>query len=198
MVTMDATLSDAIVVYGASSAHIDPAYKEAARQLGERIARSGMTLITGGGRSGLMAASIEGAISAGGKAVGILPQFMVERQWGHPSLSEVIVTPDMHTRKRTMASMTRAAIALPGGCGTLEELLEIITWRQLGLFGGNVVIANINGYYAPLLQMLEQTIAEGFMHTDHRQLWAVATTPAEAVEMALRPITATHFSQKIE
>lgn len=195
---MNQMLPNAIVVYGASSARINPEYKEAAYRLGREIALRGMTLVSGGGRSGLMAASIEGAVEAGGRAVGVLPQFMADRGWGHPALSEVIVTDGMHSRKRTMASMTRAAIALPGGCGTLEELMEIITWRQLGLYGGNVVIADIDGYYSPLLQMLRRTIEQGFMRSDHTGLWSVAADPVEAVSLALRQPETVTFSQKIE
>ncbi len=190
-------LPQAIVVYGASSSQIAKQYKDAAFQLGQLIAQNGMSLITGGGRSGLMAAAIDGALDAGGHTIGILPRFMVERNWGHPALSEVIVTDGMHERKRTMASMSRAAIALPGGCGTFEELTEIITWRQLGLYHGNVVIANIGGYYDPLLEMLSRSIEQGFMHDDHAALWSVASSPALAVEAALKPYESRDFSQKI-
>lgn len=198
MTTTTDCLPDGIVVYGASSARIAPAYKEAAYELGRQIALSGMTLVTGGGRSGLMAASIDGALAEHGTVVGVLPQFMVDRQWGHPGLTRQVVTPDMHSRKSTMARLSRAAIALPGGCGTLEELLEIITWRQLGLFQGNVVVADFEGYYEPLLAMLSRSIDEGFMRPDHTELWSVAATPAQAVELALRPVEIKPFSQKIE
>lgn len=190
-------MKQAICVYGASSADIDPVYKEAAFETGRLIALSGHPLVCGGGRSGLMAAAIEGAVSAGGEAIGVLPQFMIERNWQHPALTSLVVKPDMHSRKRAMAEMSLAAISLPGGCGTLEELLEIITWRQLNLFKGNVVIANIAGYYSPLLEMLRQTIDKGFMKGDHARLWSVASSAAEAVEAALAPADMSDFSQKI-
>lgn len=186
-----------IVIYGASSPDIAGIYKEAAYNLGTLIARQGLTLVSGGGRSGLMAAAIEGAHDAGGHTVGVLPQFMIDRRWDHPALSEVIVTDDMHERKRTMAAMSRAAIALPGGCGTLEELTEIITWRQLGLYAGQVVIADIAGYYGPLIEMLTRSIDQGFMRPDHTGLWSVATTPVQALDLALRPCATTQFTQKI-
>lgn len=187
----------AIVVYGASSNDIDPIFKDAARQLGRLIARQGLATVCGGGKAGLMAAAIEGATEEGGKTIGVLPQFMVERDWQHPALSEMIVTPDMHTRKETMARLSMAAIACPGGCGTFEELLEIITWRQLNLYSGQVVILNTNGYYDPLIDMLRRTVEYGFMRPDHTALWHVAITPEEAIEMALRPVDPKLFSQKI-
>ncbi len=190
-------LPNAITVYGASSENIDPAYKQAAFELGQLIAQAGMSVVCGGGKAGLMKAAIDGAVSVNGNTIGVLPQFMVDRQWQHPALSQMISTPDMHTRKRTMAELCRAAIACPGGCGTFEELMEIITWRQLNLFHGQVVILNTNGYYDPLLQMLERTIQQGFMRGDHRGLWHVATTPAQAVELALTPVDDSLFTQKI-
>lgn len=188
----------AICVYGASSSNIDPIYKDTAFEVGRLIALSGHPLVCGGGRAGLMAAAIEGARSVGGEAIGILPQFMIDKQWQHPELTTLIATADMHSRKRSMAEMSMAAIALPGGCGTLEELLEIVTWRQLNLFRGNIVIANVANYYAPLLTMLNDTIAKGFMRGDHKELWSVASQPTEIVEAALKETTDTDFSQKID
>lgn len=176
----------AIVVYGASSDKINPRYKEAAHRLGQLIAEQGATLISGGGKAGIMKASIEGATEKGGKTIGVLPRFMVERDWQHPMLTEMIETETMHKRKETMASLSTAAIACPGGCGTFDELMEIITWRQLGLFNGRVVILNTDNYYAPLLEMLQRTIDEGFMRGDHTELWQVASTPEEAISMALK------------
>lgn len=187
----------AIAVYGASSNDIDPRYKQAAYELGQLIARSGHAVVCGGGRQGLMAAAIEGALSEGGEAIGVLPRFMVDNSWQHPDLTRMKVTETMHERKAAMAAMSLAAIACPGGCGTFEELLEIITWRQLNLYRGQVVILDTLGYYRPLTAMMERAVEEGFMHPDHRQLFTVAETPAEAVEAALRPVPAHLFTQKI-
>lgn len=186
-----------IVVYGASSEQINPVYKEAAFELGREIARRGLGLICGGGKAGLMKAAIDGAGSENGYTIGVLPQFMVDRQWQHPDLDEMIATPDMHSRKQTMARLSSAAIACPGGCGTFEELMEIITWRQLNLYRGQVVILNTLGYYDPLLEMLKRTVEQGFMRADHTALWSVASTPSEAVELALLPVDPALFSQKI-
>ena len=188
---------NAICVYGASSNRIDACYTDDARQLGRLIALSGHPLVCGGGKAGIMQAAIEGAIAMGGTAIGVLPEFMIRESWQHPELSRVIVTDGMHSRKETMASLSQAAIACPGGCGTFEELMEIITWRQLGLFPGQVVILNTCGYYDPLLAMLSKAIEQSFMYESHAALWRVAATPAEAVKMALEPVDTTSFPQKI-
>ncbi len=190
-------IATAITVYGASSENIAETYKDAAFRTGELIALSGHPLVCGGGRQGLMRAAIDGALSAGGTAIGVLPDFMVANGWQHPGLTEMIETPSMHERKQTMASMSMAAIACPGGCGTFEELLEIITWRQLNLYRGQVVILNIDGYYDPLIAMFDRAIAQGFMHEGHRRLFHVAGSAEEAVRMALEPVDPSTFPQKI-
>ena len=188
----------AVTIYGASSPHVAHNYKDAAYALGQALAAAGMNLVSGGGREGLMAATINGVLDAGGKSIGVLPDFMVERGWNHPGLSEMIVVGSMHERKQTMASLSCAAIALPGGCGTFEELLEIITWRQLGLFQGHVVILNVDGYYDPLIGMLDRSIAERFMNDDHRKLWYVTDSVSDAIAHILKPIEIREFSQKLE
>lgn len=188
----------AVTVYGASSPLVARRYKEAAYALGQALAEAGMDLVSGGGREGLMAAAIKGALDAGGRTVGVLPGFMVERGWNHTGLTEMITVPSMHERKRTMASLSRAAVALPGGCGTFEELLEIITWRQLGLYQGHVVILNVDGYYDPLIGMLDRSIAEHFMNDDHRKLWYVTDSVADAVARIIKPAEIREFSQKLD
>ena len=188
----------AVTVYGASSPLVARKYKDAAYALGKAIAERGMDLVSGGGREGLMAAAITGALDNGGRAIGVLPDFMVERGWNYPGLTEMITVTSMHERKRTMASLSRAAVALPGGCGTFEELLEIITWRQLGLYQGHVVILNVDGYYDPLIGMLDRSIAEHFMNDDHRRLWYVTDSVADAVDRIARPVEIREFSQKLD
>ncbi len=175
----------AICVYGASCDDIAECYKAAAFRVGALIAESGYPLVSGGGRGGLMAAAINGATAGGGESVGVLPQFMIDKNWQHPALSSMIATPDMHTRKHKMASMSGGVIALPGGVGTLDELMEIITWKQLGLYTGNVVILNTDGYYDPLLEMLARIEERGFMRSGGVSLWSVAETPEEAVAAAI-------------
>lgn len=125
----------------------------------------------------------DGALQNGGKAIGVIPRFMVEQNWHHTELSELRITADMHERKQTMASLSDAIIALPGGCGTMEELCEIITWKQLGLYLNPIVILNINGYYNHLVMQLEQAIEEHFMGKVHGEIWRVATTPEEALQI---------------
>lgn len=186
-----------ICIYGASSSRINESYRSDAFRIGELIALSGYGLICGGGRAGLMAAAIEGANSQGGHTIGVLPEFMIEKSWEHRELSEIIITPDMHTRKRTMAEKSMAVIALPGGCGTMEELLEIITWRQLGLYNGNIVILNTDSYYEPLRLMLERSVERGFMHPDNQKLWSIADCPEKAVEQSLNPNQYNRFTDKI-
>ena len=185
-----------ITVYCASSVTVAKIYFEAAEMLGKEIARRGLTLITGAGSMGLMGAVNVAALEAGGTTIGVIPQFMVDRGWHHKGLSKLEITDGMHSRKELMAKLSRAAIALPGGIGTFEELLEIITWRQLGLYDGNIVILNVNGYYDKLIEMLETAIEQHFMKPDHKQLWKVALTPEEAVEMALAEDKQQTFSAK--
>ena len=170
-----------ITVYAASSGQVPAAYIEAAGILGKIMAERGHTLINGAGRTGLMGATTEGVLAHGGKAIGVIPQFMIDQGWQHNEMTELIVTPDMHSRKETMAQRSDACIALPGGVGTLEELLEVITWKQLGLYLKPIVILNLNGYYDALLQQLVRATEERFMRQEHTQIWSVATTSEEAV-----------------
>lgn len=185
-----------IAVYCASSASLSPEYYEAARQTGRLIAENGAAVVNGGGKMGLMAATSDGALAAGGTVTGVIPKFMTDNGWHHTGLSRLEIVESMHHRKKLMADMATAAIALPGGIGTFEELTEIITWRLLGLFDGNIVILNLGGYYDPLLAMFERAISENFMKADHRGLWAVASTPEEAVRLALAPCNIHKFTQK--
>lgn len=185
-----------ITVYCASSRSIDKVYFDAARNLGYEIARRGITLVDGGGSMGLMGAVNDAVIEAGGKAIGVIPEFMVDRGWHHRGLSGLHITDSMHSRKNKMASLADGVIALPGGIGTFEELLEIITWRKLGLFNGNVVIYNVDGYYDHLLAMLDTAIDQQFMTADQRAIWTVATSAVEAVEAAIMPPLSCNFLAK--
>ena len=181
----------AITVYGASSSYINSEYIDAARELGRYLADAGFTVVNGGGDTGLMGAVNDGCLEAGGCAVGVIPRFMVDRGWGHKGLTHMIVARDMHQRKEIMAGCAQAAIALPGGVGTFEELLEIITWRQLGLFNGKVVMVNTRGYYDLLLRTLRHAEDEGFMRKGpqaERQLIWLVPTPMQAVDEVLNPI----------
>lgn len=115
--------------------------------------------------------------------MGVIPRFMVEQGWHHTGLTELHVVNDMHERKQLMARLSDGVIALPGGCGTLEELLEIITWKQLGLYLNPIVVLNVKGYFDPLLAMLAKAVEERFMRVRHGAIWQVAATPDEAIEL---------------
>lgn len=172
-----------VCVYSASSTKINEIYFETASRLGLLLAQKGIRLINGAGCLGLMKDCADACLNAGGQVTGVIPRFMTEQGWHHTELTELIVTEDMHTRKQTMAHLSDAAIALPGGCGTLEELLEVITWKQLGIYLKPIVILNTNNYYNPLLQMLEKAVDEHFMRPEHQAIWHVAQTPEEAIEL---------------
>ena len=172
-----------VCVYSASSTKIAPVYFAAAEELGRLLAMRGINLVNGAGSIGLMAATSNAALQAGGTVTGVIPRFMVEQGWHHLGLTRLVETETMHERKQLMAQMSDAVIALPGGCGTMEELLEIITWKQLGLFLNPIVVLNIDGFYDPLLEMLQRAIDGRFMRPEHRGIWQVATTPEEAVEL---------------
>lgn len=172
-----------VCVYCASSTQIAAPYFNAARELGELLAWQHIRLVNGAGSLGLMRACSDACLEAGGKVVGVIPQFMIEQGWHHTGLTELIQTEDMHTRKQTMARLSDGVIALPGGCGTLEELLEIITWKQLGLYLNPIVILNIEGFYNPLLELLAKAIDEHFMRPEHGAIWKVASTPMEAIKL---------------
>ena len=172
-----------VCVYSASSTKIAPVYFAVAEELGHLLASKGINLINGAGSIGLMAATSNAALASGGTVTGVIPRFMVEQGWHHTGLTRLIETETMHERKHLMAEMSDGIIALPGGCGTLEELLEIITWKQLGLYLKPIVVLNIDGYFNPLLEMLQKAIDENFMRPEHGKIWEVANTPEEAVQL---------------
>ncbi len=179
-----ATPGQSVCVYCASSQACDAPYHEVAKRLGGLLAKAGRAVVYGGGRSGSMGALAEGALAAGGRVVGIIPRFMQDLEWGHDELSELHVVEDMRTRKHEMLTRASAVIALAGGTGTLEELLEAIALKRLGLFLGPIVIVNTKGYYDPLLEQLAAAIEGRFMDNRHGSLWSVVTEP-EAVLHAI-------------
>lgn len=171
-----------LCVYCASSAKVDQVYLDAAKQLGQILAQQDVHCIYGAGHVGLMGALADAVLANRGQITGVIPRFMLERNWNHQGLENVIITETMHERKAKMASLSAAAVALPGGCGTLEELLEIITWKQLGLFPKPIVIVNINDYYNSLIEMLQKAIDERFMRQEHGSIWQVVSSPAELLD----------------
>jgi uncharacterized protein (TIGR00730 family) len=160
-------------------------FPDAARRLGSLLAREKVAIVYGGGAVGSMGALADGALATGGVVVGVLPRFMSELEWGHPRLSELLLVEDMHARKRTMLEGVDGVVALPGGSGTLEELLEAITWKRLGLYGGPIVLLNLRGFFDPLLAMLERCVTERFMDPRHGAMWTAVPEP-DGVLPALR------------
>ena len=143
------------------------------------LAEQGFTVVYGGGGAGSMGALADGALSRGGHVIGILPHFMNELEWGHPRISELRLVEDMRTRKHLMLSESQAVIAMPGGSGTLEELLEAITLKRLGIFLGPIVLLNTKGFFDPLLALFDRAISERFMNERHGDMWRVVQTPQE-------------------
>ena len=172
-----------VCVYSASSTKIAPIYYAAAEKLGHLLGARGLNVINGAGSIGLMSTTANATLSAGGTVTGVIPRFMVEQGWHHTGLTKLIEVETMHERKQLMADMSDGVIALPGGCGTMEELLEIITWKQLGLYLKPIVILNVDGYFNPLLKMLQRAIDQSFMRREHANIWVVAKTPKKAVEL---------------
>jgi len=169
----------AVCVYCASSRIAHPDYRSAARRLGEVLAGEGVAIVYGGGAVGSMGALADGALARGGRVIGILPRFMAELEWGHKGLSDLELVEDLRTRKHRMLTLSQAAIALPGGSGTLEELLEAITLKRLGLYLNPIVLVNTRGFFTPLLELLTRAVDERFMDPRHLRMWQVVTAPEE-------------------
>lgn len=174
-----------IAVYCASSNKLRPSFVEAAERLGELIAAEGMRLVYGDGGIGLMAAVARGALNNGGEVIGVIPQFMVDQGWNNPNSTQTIITQTMHERKATICDISDAMVALPGGIGTFEELLECLTWKQLGLHQNPVVILNTDGYYDHLLACIDLMIEEQMMRPIHKEMFVVVSQPEEVIPAIL-------------
>lgn len=146
------------------------------------LAERRFAIIYGGGGAGLMGALADGALSRGGRITGVLPRFMKELEWGHSKLTELHLVEDMHTRKHRLLTGSDAVVALPGGCGTLEELLEAITLKRLGIYLGPIVLVNTRGFFDPLVALLASTIKERFMDERHRAMWQVVSEPEQVID----------------
>ena len=168
-------------VYCASSNRSSEVYLEAAARVGRTLAENGITIVYGGSSLGSMGRLAHAALEAGGKVIGVLPRFMDELEWGNRALTELRIVEDMHERKRVMLELADAAIALPGGCGTLEELFEAITWKRLGLFFGPVVLVNVNRFFDPCIDLLQRCVDEKFMDAKHRDMWSIANGPEDVL-----------------
>lgn len=169
-----------VCVYCASSDAAPAIYRDAAYALGVALAESGATVVYGGGSRGSMGAVADGALSVGGTVIGILPRFMADLEWGHPGLTQLELVEDMRERKHKLLTGSDAVVALPGGCGTLEELFEAITLKRLGLYFGPILLLNTGGFYDRIVDLLDHTIEERFMNPEHRDMWTLVAE-AEAV-----------------
>jgi uncharacterized protein (TIGR00730 family) len=161
----------------------DPAHAEAARELGAALADAGMTLIYGGGGIGLMGEVARAAVEAGGRVRGVIPEFLTRLERPYDALTELEVTGSMHTRKTRMYELADAFVTLSGGLGTLDETVEVLTWRQLGLHDKPIVILDIAGWARPFLALLDSVIAQGFAAESHRHLVSVASGVNEAMAL---------------
>lgn len=171
-----------VCVYCASSNKCNEDYLNAAEKLGRLLALAGKTVVYGGGAAGLMGRLASGALDEGGMVVGIIPRFMQSLEWGNKKITELHEVDDMHQRKMRMLYESEGIVALPGGTGTLEELLEAITWKRLGLVTSPIVIVNQNGYYDPLIAMLDRTIDEQFMRPEHRSMWSIVASVDDVID----------------
>ena len=179
---------DSICVYCGSSNGAAEIYREAGFQLGAAIAQAGLRLVYGGGTRGIMGAVADSVLRHGGAVTGIIPDFLVDKESSQSDLeklSETIITQDMHTRKHTMFERADAFVTLPGGIGTLEELIEMMTWAQLGRHDKPIVLANVDGFWNPLLELINHMDDSGFIHTKPRVAPIVVDDPAEIVPLLL-------------
>jgi uncharacterized protein (TIGR00730 family) len=171
-----------VCLYAGSNPGNDLIYAQAARELADLLAERGIGLVYGGGRVGLMGVLADTALAAGGEVIGVMPQALVDREIAHEGLTELRVVASMHERKALMAELSDAFVAVPGGIGTLEELIEIYTWSQLGIHAKPCGVLNVDGYYDHLAAFLDHAVAAGFLKAEHRAVLSVASEPGELLE----------------
>jgi uncharacterized protein (TIGR00730 family) len=179
----------AVTVFGGAASGHDPVCRETAIALGRGLAGAGITVIFGGGSIGMMGAVADGALKAGGEVIGIIPDFLARREVAHTTVSEMIITDSMHSRKRRMFEMSDAFVTLPGGLGTLDETFEMITWRQLGLHAKPIIICDVGGWAEPFLTLIDALISQGFVPGHAHRLYEVLGG-AEAVVARLAELPA--------
>mgnify|MGYP000322795352 CR=1 FL=1 len=160
-------MSKRVCVFCGSADGVRSVYRAAAIELGRAIAERGWTLVYGGGKVGLMGAVADAALQAGGQVIGIIPQSLVEKEIGHGAVTELMITQTMHERKALMAENSDAVVTLPGGFGTLDEFAEMVTWAQLGYHRKPLILASIDGFFDPLLVLMNHMAEEGFIKQSH-------------------------------
>jgi uncharacterized protein (TIGR00730 family) len=173
---------NSICVFCGSQTGTNPAYAETARKLGRLLAKEKISLVFGGGGIGLMGILADAVMQNGGHAIGVIPRFLSERELGHNKLSELLLVDTMHQRKQKMAELADGFLALPGGFGTLEELCEILTWRQLKLIEKPIGVVNSNGFFNHFHALLDKMVEEGFLATDHKNLLFIDEDPLKLIE----------------
>ncbi len=171
-----------ICVYAGSNHGLNPAYAEAAADLARLLAGRGIGIVYGGGKVGLMGVLADTGLEAGGEVIGVMPQALIDREIGHGGLTELRVVGSMHERKALMAELSDGFVALPGGAGTLEELIEVYTWSQLGIHAKPMGVLNVDGYYDALAALLDHAVQEGFLRPEHRAAMHAETTPEALLE----------------
>ena len=181
-----------LCVYCGSAVGFAPRYRDAARRLGQSMAENGIRLVYGGGGIGLMGIVADAVLAGGGSVVGVIPDFLESRELGHRGLSWLHVVDSMHARKNLMEQMSDAFAVLPGGFGTLDETFEILTWRQLRLHDKPIVLINLDGYWEPLLRLVDHVVAEGFARSESRRLFTVVERVEDVIAVLRRapePVT---------
>lgn len=175
-----------LCVFCGSAKGKNPVYAEEARRLGQALAGAGVTLVFGAGHIGLMGVLADAVLEAGGKAIGVIPKVLMDRELAHLGLTQLHVVDTMHQRKALMADLSDGFIALPGGYGTLDETFEILTWAQLGIHAKPIGLLNTAGYFDPLLAWLDRAVEDGFIRAEHGELLNVATNPDELLDALCR------------
>jgi uncharacterized protein (TIGR00730 family) len=176
-------MTRAVCVFCGSAPGARASYSVAARELGTALARAGLTVVYGGGRLGLMNIVADAALAAGGRVIGVIPRMLIERELAHPGLTQQHVVDTMHERKTLMADLSDAFVGLPGGMGTFDELVEIVTWAQLGLHTKPVIVANIENYFAPMYGMLDYAVTEKFVTPESRARWRNADSVSAVMQI---------------
>lgn len=177
-----------VCVYCGSSNHVDETYKNLARAVGEALAKKGFRIVYGGGHVGLMGLVADSALKAGGEVVGIIPEHIRAHEVQHKGLTELIVVNDMHTRKNMMVEKADAFLVLPGGFGTLDEAFEVLTWKQLALHNKPIVIFNVEGFWTPLLNLIEHMIVKGFAPASNRNIFKAVTNIDDLFAALAKPL----------
>ena len=175
-----------VCIFASSSSRINKEYASAASGLGLLLATAGMDVVFGGGGIGLMGKLADAVIAKGGTITGVIPLFMKDEGWDHSAVSKMIITADMAERKKQMFAMADAIVALPGGVGTLEELTEALTLKQLGLYKGSIIILNTLNFYKSFIDFLEHMISGHFLRYEHKGMWEIANTTEEVMALLLK------------